>query len=50
MLIDDQVLKHFFTKPKLSRREARWLGTLGNFGIFPITLKPGKIHVLGDVL
>ena len=47
---DNQVLKHFFTKPKLSRREARWLETLGNFGIFPINLKPGKIHVLGDAL
>ena len=34
----------------MSRKEARWLETLGNFGIFPITLKPGKIHVLGDVL
>ena len=47
---DNQVLKYFFTKPKLSRREARWGETLGNFGIFPITLKPGKIHVLGDTL
>lgn len=47
---DNQVLKSFFTKPKLSRREARWLETLGIFGIFPITLKPGKIHVLGDTL
>ena len=47
---DNQVLKSFFTKPKLSRREARWLETLGNFGIFPINLKPGKIHVLGDAL
>ena len=47
---DNQVLKHFFTKPNLSRREARWLEILGNFGIFPITLKPGKIHVLGDAL
>ena len=44
------MLKNFFTKPKLSRKEARWLETLGNFGIFPITLKPGSIHVLGDVL
>lgn len=34
----------------MSRKEARWLETLGNFGIFPITLKPGKIHVLGDSL
>jgi len=47
---DNQVLKYFFTKPKLSRREARWLEAFGNFGIFPINLKPGKIHVLGDVL
>lgn len=22
----------------------------GNFGIFPITLKPGKVNVLGDAL
>ncbi len=27
---DNQVLKRFFTKSKLSRREARWLETLGN--------------------
>ncbi len=47
---DNQELKNLFTKPKLSRREARWLETLGNFGIFPISLKPGKIHVLGDTL
>jgi len=50
IITDNQVLKHFFTKPKLSRREARWVETLGNFGVFPITLKPGKIHVLGDTL
>ena len=31
---DNQVLKHFFTKAKLSRREARWLETLGNFVYF----------------
>ena len=47
---DNQVLKYFFTKPKMSRKEARWLENLGNFGIFPINLKPGKIHVLGDKL
>ena len=47
---DNQVLKNLFTKKDLSRREARWIETLGNFGIFPITLKPGKIHVLGDTL
>ena len=46
---DNQVLKDFFTKPKMSRKEARWIETLGNFSIFPITLMPGKIHVLGDV-
>ncbi len=44
------MLRHFFSKPKLSRKEARWLETLGNFGIFPINLKPGRIHVLGDTL
>ncbi len=47
---DNQVLKHFFSEPKLSRKEVRWLVTLGNFGSFPINLKPGKIHVLGDNL
>ena len=45
---DNQVLKHFFTKEKLSRREASWLSLFGRFGIFPITLKKGSIHVLGD--
>lgn len=40
----------FFSKPKLSRKEARWLKTLCNFGIFPITLKPGKIRVVVDAL
>lgn len=50
ILTDNQVLKHFFTKPSLSRREARWSEILGNFGVFPITMKPGKIHVLGDSL
>lgn len=44
------MLKHFFTTKDLSRREARELETLGNFEIFPITLKPGKVHVLGDAL
>ncbi len=45
---ENQVVTSFLMKPKLSTREARWLETLGNFGIFPINLKPGKIHVLGD--
>lgn len=47
---DYQVLKHSSPKQKLKRREARWIETLGNFGIFPMTLKLGKIHVLGDTL
>lgn len=37
-----------FSKVMLSRKEARWLETFGNFGIFPITLKPGHIYVLED--
>ena len=49
MFTDNQVLKHLFTKPKLKRREARCLETLGNFDIFDINLKPTKFHVLGDV-
>lgn len=47
---DNQVFKQFFTKAKLTRREARWLETFGNFGIFPVTLKPELIHILGDTL
>ncbi len=50
ILTDNQVLKSLFSKHELSRREARWLETLGNFGIFLINLNPGKIHVLGDSL
>lgn len=48
LITDNQVLKNFFTKPILSRREARWLDLLGHFGITELTLKPGKAHVLGD--
>lgn len=47
---DNHVLKHLFWKQSLSRREARWLETRGYVEIIPIPLKPGKIHVLGDVL
>lgn len=47
---ENQVLQYVFTKPEMSRKEARWLEKLGNFDIFPITLRPGKIHVLGDLL
>jgi RNase H-like domain found in reverse transcriptase/Reverse transcriptase (RNA-dependent DNA polymerase) len=47
---DNQVLKHLFTKAAVSRKEARWLKTLGNFGMFLTNLKPGRVHVLGNVL
>lgn len=50
VITDNQVLQHFFAEKSLSRREARWLGTLSEFGVFPITLQKGKIHILGDVL
>lgn len=48
VLTDNQVLKHFFSKTQLSRREARWVEFLGHFGISQLTLVKGKIHVLGD--
>lgn len=47
---DNQVLNYLFTKSNLRRSEPRWIGTLGIFGIIQITLKPGKIHVLDDIL
>lgn len=47
---DNQVLKHFFTNPSLHRREARWLDLLSQFNILNMNHKPGRIHVLGDVL
>lgn len=47
---DNQVVSHFFTKSKLSRREARWLETLADFNINELSLKPGRINVLGDAL
>lgn len=50
ILTDNQALRCFFTKPKRSGKESRWLETLGNFGIFTVTLKHGKINVLGDAL
>lgn len=50
IIADNQVLKYFFSKPNLSRREARWLEKLGNFDVLPIKLRPGRIHVLGDAL
>ena len=47
---DNRVLKSPFNRTKLSSEGARWLETRGNFSIFPVTLKSGKIHVLGDFL
>lgn len=46
---DNQVLKYFFSKASLSRRETRWLDFIGQFGITKLTLVKGKVHVLGDV-
>lgn len=46
---DNQLQKSFFTKQKLISREARWIGALGNFCIFPITLKPGNSHIFGNL-
>lgn len=50
VLADNRALKHFFTKPHLSKREAKWLDLLEQFGITQVTFTPGKIHVLGDAL
>ena len=47
---DNQILKNFFTKANLSRKECRWLDLLSQFGITKINLKPGRTHVLGDAL
>lgn len=50
MFTYDQFLRHFFTKPNLNRREARWIDLCARFGINQIDLKPGRVHVLGGVL
>lgn len=47
---DNQILKHFFTIDNQSRRRARSIEMLKNFGIFPFTLKPGKTNYLEDIL
>ncbi len=47
---NNHVLKSSFTKLKLTGKETGWLETLGDFGIFLITLKSIKIHELGDTL
>lgn len=48
VLTDNQVLRYFFSKLNLSRREANWLEFLGQFGITKLTLVKGRVHVLGD--
>lgn len=50
VITDNQVVSHFFSKSNLSRREARWLELLADFNISALTLKSGKINVLGDAL
>lgn len=50
IVTDNQVLKYFFEKKDLSRREVRWSEILADFGVFPITLQKGSVHVLGDSL
>lgn len=50
VITDNQELNHFFIKPHMSRKEARWLDLLSQFGIKEVTLQPGRVHVLGDVL
>lgn len=50
IVTDNQVLRYLFDKKSLSRREAGWIHCLSNFGIFPMSLEKGKVHVLGDAL
>lgn len=50
VLTDNQDLRSFFTKPRLSRREARWLKFLANFVITKLTLVNRKVHVLYHAL
>lgn len=39
VITDNQILKSYFTKQKLSRKETRWLEFLSQFGISDLTLK-----------
>ena len=50
VITDNQVLRHFFSKPNMSRKEARWLDLLSQFNTDALTLRSGRIHVLGDSL
>ena len=50
VITDNQGLYHFFTNPHMGRKEARWLDLLSQFSIKDVSLKPGRVHVLVDVL
>lgn len=50
IITDNKILNNFLTKPKVSRKEARWIVTIGNLGILQITLKTGTMKVIGNVL
>lgn len=50
IIVNNQALICFFDKPTFRRREARWIETLGTFGIFHITLKCEITHVFGIAL
>lgn len=50
IITDNQVLNYFFSKQKPSKREAIWLQKIGNFGIFELNFKGGKLRLLGDDL
>lgn len=50
IITDNQALKSLLFEKDFNPTDAGWVHTLGNFGIFPIVLEKGKIHVLGDAL
>lgn len=47
---ENQIIKNFFTKPSLSRRETRLVEFISQFEINGMIIKKGNIHVLGDAL
>lgn len=48
-MTDNQVLKNFFSKINVSRREAWWIKHFTHFGV-KMTVQKGKAHVLGHNL
>lgn len=44
----NQVVCHLFSKPKLSRRDTRWLETLGDSNINKLSLTSRQFNVLED--